>query len=49
MIYQFGAFTLDSNSFDLKSGSQPIRVEPQVFGVLQHLIENRDRVVTKET
>lgn len=48
MAYLFGDYSLDPQSYELKRGEQPIAVEPQVFGVLACLIENRDRVVSKD-
>ena len=48
MIYRFGSFTFDTDGFVLASGPQPLSVEPQVFSLIQFLIENRDRVVTKD-
>ena len=48
MIYRFGEFTLDPLTYDLQCNGEPIPVEPQVFGVLNFLIENRDRVVSRE-
>ena len=48
MIYRFGAFALDTELFELRRDGVPVAVEPQVFGVLRHLIENRDRVVSKD-
>ncbi len=38
---------LDSNRRELRRGSEPIAVEPQVFDLLVYLVENRDRVVSK--
>lgn len=48
MIYRFGEFTLDPLTYDLQCDGEPIPVEPQVFGVLNFLIENCDRVVSKD-
>lgn len=48
MIYRFGSFAFDTDNFDLSSGSQPISIEPQVFSLIQFLIENRARVVTRD-
>jgi DNA-binding winged helix-turn-helix (wHTH) protein len=48
MIYRFGEFTLEPLTYDLQCNDEPIPVEPQVFSVLHHLIENRDRVVSKD-
>lgn len=48
MVYRFGEFTLDPLTYDLQCDGEPIPVEPQVFGVLNFLIENHDRVVSKD-
>lgn len=48
MIVNFGEFRLDTNRYQLFKNSQPVDVEPQVFTVLQLLIEQRHRVVTKD-
>ena len=48
MIYAFGAYLLDTDRLELWGDQEPVAVEPQVFGVLHFLIENRDRVVSKE-
>jgi len=48
VVYQFGAFVLDTDGLELKRDGTPVEVEPQVFSVLTHLIENRHRVVTKD-
>ena len=48
MIYRFSDFSLDTEGFELKAGSAPVAIEPQVFSLLQTLIENRDRVVSKD-
>ncbi len=48
MIYAFGACRLDTDRRELWRGEEPAAVEPQVFDVLQCLVENRDRVVGKE-
>lgn len=47
-VYQFGAFTLDTQTYELRRDGTVISVEPQVFGLLAHLIENRDRVISKD-
>jgi TolB-like protein len=39
---------LDTDRRELTRGSEPIAVEPQVFDLLIYLIENRDRVVSKD-
>jgi pimeloyl-ACP methyl ester carboxylesterase/DNA-binding winged helix-turn-helix (wHTH) protein len=39
---------LDANRRELRRGSQLIALEPQVFDLLIYLIQNRDRVVSKD-
>jgi DNA-binding winged helix-turn-helix (wHTH) protein len=40
--------TLDTDRRELFRGAAPVAVEPQVFDLLIYLIENRDRVVSKD-
>lgn len=47
MIYRFGAFDLDDDKFELRKDDQRVAVEPQVFSIIQLLIENRHRMVSK--
>jgi DNA-binding winged helix-turn-helix (wHTH) protein len=44
----FANHTLDIDRRELRRGSVPIAVEPQVFDLLVYLVQNRDRVVTKD-
>lgn len=48
MIYIFEAFSLNIDRQELRRGSDLIAVEPQVFDLLQHLIQNREHVVSKD-
>jgi TolB-like protein len=48
VIYRFDAYSLDTETLELKSGTDKITAEPQVFHLLQYLIENRARVVSKD-
>ena len=48
MLFLFADFTLDSERRELQRGSEPIAVEPQVFDLLVYLVENRERVVSKD-
>lgn len=48
MKYIFADFQLDTHKLVLSEKGSPISLEPQVFSVIQFLIENRDRVVLKE-
>jgi TolB-like protein/Tfp pilus assembly protein PilF len=46
--FHFSNHVLDVDLRELTRGGESIAVEPQVFDLLVHLIENRDRVVTKD-
>ena len=48
MIYQFGTYSLDTDRLELRDNETLVTVEPQVFALLSFLLENRDRVVTKD-
>ena len=48
MIYAFGDFALDTRRCELRRAGEPQHVEPQVYEVLRYVVENRDRLVTKE-
>jgi pimeloyl-ACP methyl ester carboxylesterase/DNA-binding winged helix-turn-helix (wHTH) protein len=48
MLFLFEDFTLDVSRRELRRGSGPVAVEPQVFDLLVYLIENRDRVVSRD-
>lgn len=48
MRYVFGEFSLDTERFDLSRDGRPVRLQPKAFQILAYLIEQRDRVVTKE-
>jgi TolB-like protein len=44
----FSDHRLDTDRRELRRGGEPVALEPQVFDLLVHLIENRDRVVSKD-
>jgi TolB-like protein len=46
--YHFEDFALDGDRRELRRGNDLIAVEPQVFDLLQYLIRNRERVVSKD-
>ena len=48
MQFHFADHTLDTARRELRRGSEPIAVEPQVFDLLIYLVQNRDRVVSKD-
>jgi adenylate cyclase len=45
--YLFEDFALDTERRELRRGDNPIALEPQVFDMLEYLIRNNERVVTK--
>jgi DNA-binding winged helix-turn-helix (wHTH) protein len=48
MRYLFEDWELDTDVFELRRAGEPVKIEPQVFDVLVHLVHHRDRVVPKE-
>ncbi len=48
MQFSFDNHTLDIDRRELRRGLEPIAVEPQVFDLLVYLVDNRDRVVSKD-
>ena len=48
MVFQFNQFTLDTALYCLFESANRISIEPQVFDLLVYLIENKDRVVTRD-
>jgi pimeloyl-ACP methyl ester carboxylesterase/DNA-binding winged helix-turn-helix (wHTH) protein len=48
MVYEFGEFALDTRRHELRRRGEPHHLEPQVYAVLCHLLEHRDRLVTSK-
>lgn len=48
MLFLFNNYKLDSERRELRDSGDLVPVEPQVFDLLVYLIENRDRVVSKD-
>ena len=48
MRFLFGDHVLDTARRGLRRGDEPIAVEPQVSELLVHLLQNRERVVSKD-
>lgn len=48
MIHAFDGYELDTDRGELRRGADVVAVEPQVFALLLFLIENRERLVSKE-
>ena len=48
MQFLFADYALDINRRELRRGSEPISIGPQVFDLLVYLVQNRERVVSKD-
>ncbi len=48
MQFHFDSHVLDTDTRELRRGRESIAVEPQVLDLLVYLVENRDRVVSKD-
>lgn len=48
MLYLFDKFVLDTDRRELRRGAELVSVEPQVFDLLSFLIEQRNRVVSRD-
>jgi TolB-like protein len=48
VLLAFSDYVLDSGRRELRRGAEPIAVEPQVFDLLLYLVQQRDRVVSKD-
>src|SRR5215831_9837723 len=48
VLFLFDDFALDCERRELRADGAAVPVEPQVFDLLVYLIENRDRVVSKD-
>ena len=48
MQFLFADHTLDTDRRELRRGGALIAVEPQVFDLLTYLVQNRERVVSKD-
>src|SRR4029453_17488808 len=48
LAFRFGDIVLDGTQRELRSGTTLVPIEPQVFDLLEFLIRNRDRVVSKD-
>jgi len=47
-MYRCNDFTIDSRCYELRRNGELRHVEPQVFSLIEYLIENKDRVVSKD-
>ena len=48
MRYLFEKYAFDTDRRELHRGADVVPVAPQVFDLLEHLIRNRERVVSKD-
>src|SRR5882762_8169693 len=48
MIFSFGEYNIDLERRELRHAETPVHAEPQVFDLLVYLVQNRDRVVSKD-
>ena len=48
MLYRFATFELDTSKAELRENGAPRPVEPQVFALLTLLVENRERLVSRD-
>jgi TolB-like protein/DNA-binding winged helix-turn-helix (wHTH) protein len=48
VIYRFEAYALDADRYELRRGADVVAVEPQVLGVLLHLVRNCGRIVSRD-
>ena len=48
MEFVFGDYRLDVDRRELRRGAELIAIEPQVFDILVYLLQNRERVVSKD-
>src|SRR6201990_1124997 len=48
MTLSFGDCEIDVERRELRRAGSPVHVEPQVFDLLIYLVQNRDRVVSKD-
>jgi len=48
LLYRFDDYAIDTDRRELRRGTVPVSVEPQVFDILSYLIRNRERVVSRD-
>jgi TolB-like protein/cytochrome c-type biogenesis protein CcmH/NrfG len=48
MRYRFAEFELDTERMEFRANGEVRAIEPQVFDVLRHLLENVDRLVSRD-
>ena len=48
MDFRFGDFEINLARRELRRAGAVVHLEPQVFDLLVHLVQNRDRIVSKD-
>ena len=48
MRYEFNDYIVDTDCFEISLNQEVLRVEPQVIELIALLIENRERMVSKD-
>src|SRR5712692_11240123 len=48
MTLSFGDYEINLDRRELRHAKRPVHVQPQVFYLLVYLVQNRDRVVSKD-
>jgi TolB-like protein/Flp pilus assembly protein TadD len=48
LLFQFEKFLIDTDRRELRGADGVIHVEPQVFDLLVHFVQNRNRVISKD-
>jgi predicted ATPase/DNA-binding winged helix-turn-helix (wHTH) protein len=48
LLYSFEDFVLDTDQRELCRGARPIALQPQVFDLLEYLVTNRHRVISRD-
>ncbi|MCB1492550.1 MAG: winged helix-turn-helix domain-containing protein [Rhodobiaceae bacterium] len=48
MLFHFADYQLDPDAFELRRDGAPVSLEPQVLQLLLYLVQNRDRMVSKD-
>jgi TolB-like protein/Tfp pilus assembly protein PilF len=48
LLYFFEKYVIDTERRELRHGADAVSLQPQVFDLLEHLIRNRERVVSKD-
>ncbi len=48
MIYTFDQFELDTHAVELRAGGAQVALQPQVFDLLYLLVENHERMVSRD-